>query len=719
MTIPGTVRNAMGALGSVSPAHMRERVDSHAPEYLSNFMDSLVQPVPVAFVYVLLIAVPLIAGLVRALRPLLESWIMGRSVRLRTAGGLSYTQRNIIVRLPPLAFVEVPNYNILLQNAVLVYVCHRLWRQKPLPSHFLFRHAQTVMLLDPYRVRMAFMHDLSPFYLGSLGYSDKDSSTTFKEKLLERLRLIKLPHNSWIPVMSDNIELYFTEESISVPNYSELWTCRTVSLRCPAMRGAAAKLDRFVQRALEVFAEGAPNREEDTLRWFFTYGGESDGKVLFNQYVLRSNKGFDTLFFPQRDATLTLINQFMQHRGRFAVEGFPQRLGFLVYGPPGTGRHAFVKALAAHTGRHVVSVPLSKLRTNQQLYDIFFERQFKSEAEGKVQKLRVEDVIFLFDDVDAADSVVCARAARRVVQRRAAARLTARTERREAPLTNCVVEMDTSSSRPVMRLEDNELRLALMRIMAGDALGNDGELAKGCGGDRDKGGGWQTTEKTTSAAAAAASGAGAKAIGGHLSGMSNAHLGDRKDDLDLSGLLNVLDGVVDTPGRMVVMITEHPEWLDPALIRPGRFSVRLRLDYMEMEALVQMLGAYYGDVVHSQRASGSDTGCCVVDADVGGAVEAAHVGQYPAAGATAGCAVHRELSEVQVARVHEVVAALEAEAEASAAREVSTDDDSGSGESKYRFQVTPCEVEMLCIEQDDLEGFLGQLAGVVRGTVHL
>lgn len=44
------------------------------------------------------------------------------------------------------------------------------------------------------------------------------------------------------------------------------------------------------------------------------------------------------------------------------------------------------------------------------------------------------------------------------------------------------------------------------------------------------------------------------------------------DDLNLAGLLNVLDGVVDTPGRLLVLSTNHPEMLDPALIRPGRIN---------------------------------------------------------------------------------------------------------------------------------------------------
>ena len=47
------------------------------------------------------------------------------------------------------------------------------------------------------------------------------------------------------------------------------------------------------------------------------------------------------------------------------------------------------------------------------------------------------------------------------------------------------------------------------------------------------------------------------------------------------GLLNVLDGIVDTPGRIVVMTTNHIETLDPALIRPGRIDKRICLGYMQ------------------------------------------------------------------------------------------------------------------------------------------
>lgn len=68
-----------------------------------------------------------------------------------------------------------------------------------------------------------------------------------------------------------------------------------------------------------------------------------------------------------------------------------------------------------------------------------------------------------------------------------------------------------------------------------------------------------------------------------------------KDQLNLAGLLNVLDGVVDTPGRILIMTTNHPEHLDPALIRPGRIDKKILLSYMEAEDVIEMLNHYFQD----------------------------------------------------------------------------------------------------------------------------
>ena len=47
----------------------------------------------------------------------------------------------------------------------------------------------------------------------------------------------------------------------------------------------------------------------------------------------------------------------------------------------------------------------------------------------------------------------------------------------------------------------------------------------------------------------------------------------------LSGLLNALDGVSSRNGRVLFLTTNHPERLDPALLRPGRVDRKIELGY--------------------------------------------------------------------------------------------------------------------------------------------
>jgi chaperone BCS1 len=51
--------------------------------------------------------------------------------------------------------------------------------------------------------------------------------------------------------------------------------------------------------------------------------------------------------------------------------------------------------------------------------------------------------------------------------------------------------------------------------------------------------------------------------------------GESKMGITLSGLLNAIDGVASHEGRVLVMTTNHPEKLDPALIRPGRVDMQI------------------------------------------------------------------------------------------------------------------------------------------------
>ena len=63
----------------------------------------------------------------------------------------------------------------------------------------------------------------------------------------------------------------------------------------------------------------------------------------------------------------------------------------------------------------------------------------------------------------------------------------------------------------------------------------------------------------------------------------------------LSSLLNALDGIASTDGVIVVMTTNCPEKLDPAVLRPGRVDYRLHLGPCSLEQGIRMFTKFYGD----------------------------------------------------------------------------------------------------------------------------
>jgi hypothetical protein len=68
---------------------------------------------------------------------------------------------------------------------------------------------------------------------------------------------------------------------------------------------------------------------------------------------------------------------------------------------------------------------------------------------------------------------------------------------------------------------------------------------------------------------------------------------DEVDKLDLATLLNVLDGVRETPGRIIILSTNHPERLDDALLRPGRFDLQIHFKKHSRGVLQEHVADFY------------------------------------------------------------------------------------------------------------------------------
>jgi len=65
--------------------------------------------------------------------------------------------------------------------------------------------------------------------------------------------------------------------------------------------------------------------------------------------------------------------------------------------------------------------------------------------------------------------------------------------------------------------------------------------------------------------------------------------------LTFSGLLNAIDGVTSTEGRIVFMTTNYVDRLDPALIRPGRVDLMQFIGHSTESQCIQMFRRFYPD----------------------------------------------------------------------------------------------------------------------------
>jgi len=70
-----------------------------------------------------------------------------------------------------------------------------------------------------------------------------------------------------------------------------------------------------------------------------------------------------------------------------------------------------------------------------------------------------------------------------------------------------------------------------------------------------------------------------------------------EDPITLDDILNLWDGLKETPGRILGISSNHYDKLDPALIRPGRIDMTLHFDNCSHKVLKQMYSHYYNEPI--------------------------------------------------------------------------------------------------------------------------
>jgi chaperone BCS1 len=103
---------------------------------------------------------------------------------------------------------------------------------------------------------------------------------------------------------------------------------------------------------------------------------------------LRHRRPIETVILPEEQKTRVLsdINWFLNAQNWYFQRGLPYHRGYMLSGPPGTGKSSLVHALASHLGRTIYHLNLSSIAGDGELQEAFAEAP--------------RDGILLIEDID-------------------------------------------------------------------------------------------------------------------------------------------------------------------------------------------------------------------------------------------------------------------------------------------------------------------------------
>jgi len=239
--------------------------------------------------------------------------------------------------------------------------------------------------------------------------------------------------------------------------------------------------------------------------------GDESCLDCWREDIFESARTFNNIFFDGKKELLAKIDFFLKNREWYYEKGIPYSLGIGLHGPPGTGKTSFIKALANHTGRHIIVMSLKTIKTKRQLEQFFFENTYSDKNEHN--SVTFDKKIIVFEDIDCIGDIILDRSKK------------TRTTKNVDGLTSGTINLINENNKCDER---HKIENVLQNIC------DMGDLK---------------TVKTVKT--------------NFLS----------EDPITLDDILNLWDGIRETPGRILIISSNHYDKLDPALIRPGRIDI--------------------------------------------------------------------------------------------------------------------------------------------------
>jgi hypothetical protein len=250
---------------------------------------------------------------------------------------------------------------------------------------------------------------------------------------------------------------------------------------------------------------------------------------VYSMQEFQTNRRFANLFGPEFDKIKSRVKFFIDNKKWYDEKGIPYTIGLLLSGEPGTGKTSIIKCLANETKRFIVTVHMHNNMTKTQFHNLFFNENLCVVQDGRTEMIRVpiNRRIYVLEDIDCqGGDIVLDRALKKKMQEKA--------------------DKDVKLQEQLMQPQPQIIPQQQMGQMGYQRF-------------QQQPGNWPGQQPQQQ-----------QQQQHNPPPMPPADISQK---LDLSYMLNTFDGILETPGRILIMTANYVDQLDKALIRPGRVDL--------------------------------------------------------------------------------------------------------------------------------------------------
>lgn len=291
-------------------------------------------------------------------------------------------------------------------------------------------------------------------------------------------------------------------------------------------------------------------------------------QLQFTMTKFYSNKSINTIFGPEINIIKERLDLFVNNPEWYAQKGIPYTFGILCHGEPGCGKTSLCKVIAKTTNRHIINISLHEYTTKRQLHNLFFDETINivtNKASGQYEQLIIpmDKRVYIIEDIDCMTDIVLDRDMKAKQLKIEEEKIAAEKKAQEIKLAELREKKSKNKASWGFSTATDDYDDEYSYVMESNTKSSN-DISK------------SSIEKST----------------------NKKKTDENLDDgLTLSYLLNLLDGVLETPGRIIIMTTNYPEHLDKALIRPGRVDMSICFKRCTSDTLRKMFLHFYTDQI--------------------------------------------------------------------------------------------------------------------------